>query len=127
MAQGDHRKAAGVTAAIGALLRSARESAGLTQRELERASGVDQRRIAGYETGYRDMSVECLLRLVAALRADPSSLLPSPLPARRDDVRQALRRLSADPEGMTRAGLEVIISLARDDLRAALSAEGKAT
>ena len=63
--------------------------------------------------------------LLGALDVEPAALLPAAEalpPSSRGHVMRALRRLSADPEGMTRAGLEVIISLARDDLRAALGA-----
>jgi len=54
--------------AIGAALRSARQAAGLSQRELAARSGVPQPNIAAYERGRRAPAPETAARLDAALR-----------------------------------------------------------
>jgi predicted nucleotidyltransferase len=56
-------------------LRTARQAAGLTQRELARRSGVHQPNIAAYESGRRTPSGAVLQRLFRALEPRPSSLV----------------------------------------------------
>lgn len=56
-------------------LRSARQSAGVSQRELARRSGVHQPNIAAYEAGRRVPTAEVLQRLLGALEPRPSAVL----------------------------------------------------
>ena len=118
-----------MTATTGELLRAARTRAGLSPRAVAVRSGVGQSALWMWENSRRDPQVSTLLRVAKGLDVEPAALLPAAEdlpPSSRGHLMRALRRLPADPEGLTRAGLEVIISLARDDLRAALSAEEQA-
>ena len=118
-----------MTATTGELLRAARTSAGLSLNAVARLSGVGQPALWQWENSLRDPRVSTLLRVAKGLDVEPAALLPAAEdlpPSSRGHLMRALRRLSVAPEGLTRAGLEVIISLARDDLRAALSAEEQA-
>ena len=118
-----------MTATTGELLKAARTRAGLSLNAVARRSGVGQPALWQWEHSLRDPRVSTLLRVAKGLDVEPAALLPAAEdlpPSARGHLLRALRRLSADPEGMTRAGLEVILSLARDDLRAALCAEEQA-
>lgn len=55
-----------------ALVRRAREDAGLSQRELARRSGVKQPNLAAIESGARDPSDELLSRILRAAKLRPS-------------------------------------------------------
>jgi transcriptional regulator with XRE-family HTH domain len=56
-------------------LRLARKRAGLSQRELARRIGRDQRRIADWERGRCRPYIDALVRLSEALDIDPGVLL----------------------------------------------------
>jgi transcriptional regulator with XRE-family HTH domain len=55
-----------VTSRVAELLREARRSAGLTQGELARRSGVSQPHVSAYENGRREPSVPTITRLIEA-------------------------------------------------------------
>lgn len=67
-------------------MRSARQAAGLSQRELARISGVAQPNIAAYETGRRVPTDAMVARLLDNLRERPSARLAH----HRDDVLRAV-------------------------------------
>lgn len=57
-------------------LRTARKRAGLSQKDLERASGVDQPTISRYETGkIQDPTFSIVLRLAKPLGIHPEQLI----------------------------------------------------
>lgn len=59
----------------GARIRQAREAKGLTQAELAAIVGTGQSKIAGYETGAIDMSLDRFCNIAIALGLKPSELL----------------------------------------------------
>src|SRR5215218_3042010 len=59
-------------ASAAALVRRAREDAGLSQRELARRSGVKQPNLAAIESGVRDPSEAMLARILRASKLRPS-------------------------------------------------------
>lgn len=69
----------------GALLRTARQQAGLSQAELAKRAGVTQSVISAYESGARQPSLPTLARLVEATGSDLQVRVSSPSPARRPD------------------------------------------
>lgn len=77
----------------GAVLRTVRRRAGLTQRQLGERAGVTQPVIAAYESGRRQPSVPALLRLVRAaghrldLGLRPRRTLPDDVHAGRELAR----------------------------------------
>lgn len=78
---------------MGRSLREARLQQGLTQRDLERATGLLRSHISRIENGRRLPSLETLSRLAAALKVSLYSLLqPRSLSAGQDDPRGALRK-----------------------------------
>lgn len=83
----------------GAILRGARERAGLSQRELARRSGVPHSVISAIETGQRDPSVSLLDRLLGALgeRLVSEASVPSDPDPRGEELRQVLRLASLLP------------------------------
>lgn len=104
-----------------ALLRAARERAGLSQSELARLSGVAQSVVSAYEAGKRQPALTTLAKLVAATghtlaigleRSDPSvrGLPDSPLGRRLRQHRQALLDAVAEAGG---SNLRVFGSVAR--------------
>ena len=60
---------------IGHNIRLARESAGLTQKELATRIGVAQARIAEWERGKVDPTGSTLIKIAAALGIEPGELL----------------------------------------------------
>lgn len=79
------------------LIRSARERAGLSKRELARRAGTSPAAIVTYEQGSRVPTVDTLMRIVTAAGADA-------------DVRLTTRR-APDPETAGRR-LEQVLELA---------------
>ena len=69
---------------VGARIRAARKSKGLTIRALAELAGVDKGSLTGWELGARDLSLGHLYNLAAALDVPPESLLvpgaPPPVP-----------------------------------------------
>jgi transcriptional regulator with XRE-family HTH domain len=63
-------------AGVGALLRAARERAGLTQEALGAAAGITQAAVSRWESGERELGVTDLLAAASALGCSPASLLP---------------------------------------------------
>jgi len=63
---------------VGGRIRSARELAGMTQKELAKSPGVNSssQQIGKYELGHQDMTIAKLYRIAAALKVEPRSLLP---------------------------------------------------
>ena len=61
---------------VGARIRAARKSKGLTIRALAELAGVDKGSLTGWELGARDLSLGHLFNLAAALDVPPESLLP---------------------------------------------------
>lgn len=91
--------------AAGALLRTARRRARLSQAELARRAGVTQSVISAYESGARQPSLSTLARLVEATGSELEVHVTSPAPSRipdgllarrvrdqRDDVLAVLER-----------------------------------
>ncbi|MFJ4044257.1 helix-turn-helix domain-containing protein [Microbacterium sp. NPDC089987] len=72
------------TAKAGTLIRLAREDAGMSQRALAQASGVQQSNIAAAESGRRSVSNEMLDRLLDAADYRPSV----PLALKREEIRR---------------------------------------
>ena len=72
------------------VIRSAREAAGLSKRELARRAGTSPAAIVAYETGEREPSFRTLRRLVRAAGYD-SELVTRPAFGRLDPVRAAER------------------------------------
>jgi uncharacterized protein len=104
-----------------ALLRAARERAGLSQAELARRSGVAQSVVSAYEAGKRQPALPTLAKLIGATghtlainleRSDPSvrGLPDTPLGRRLRQHRQALLHAVADAGG---SNLRVFGSVAR--------------
>lgn len=58
-----------------AALAKARLSANVTQYELADRLGVDQSYVSKYESGRRRLDVVEFMRIVAALKADPTTLI----------------------------------------------------
>lgn len=83
------------------VIRSARQKAGLTQRELAEAAGISQQVVSAYETGRREPTLPTLLRLVRAAGLDLRLRL-EPLDPHDTGVAQYLESL---PAGL-RADLE---------------------
>lgn len=105
----------------GALLRTARERAGLSQTELARRSGIAQSMVSAYESDKRQPALPTLSRLIDATghtltvhlqRSDPSvkGLPDSPLGRKLRQHRQALLDAVADAGG---TNLRVFGSVAR--------------
>jgi uncharacterized protein len=78
----------------GALLRSARRKAGLSQAQLARRAGVTQSVISAYESGARQPSLPSLARLVEATGSGLEIVIGAPR-ADRDDDRPLARRIGA--------------------------------
>jgi uncharacterized protein len=108
-----------------ALLRTARESAGLSQSELARRSGVAQSVVSAYEAGKRQPALPTLSKLIAATghkmaitleRSDSSvrGLPDTPLGRRVRQHRQALLDAVAEAGG---SNLRVFGSVARGEDR----------
>jgi uncharacterized protein len=108
-----------------ALLRAARESAGLSQSELARRSGVAQSVVSAYEGGKRQPALPTLSKLIAATghtmaitleRSDSSvrGLPDTPLGRRVRQHRQALLDAVAEAGG---SNLRVFGSVARGEDR----------
>lgn len=102
----------------GALLRSSRQRANLTQVELARRAGVTQSVISAYECGARQPAVSTLARLVAAtghtLVLDTAEMSPlsGPLGRRLQEHRARLVEVAED-RGLSR--LRVFGSVARSE------------
>lgn len=107
------------------LLRTARESAGLSQSDLARRSGVAQSVVSAYEAGKRQPALPTLAKLIAATghtmaitleRSDASvrGLPDSPLGRRIRQHRQALLDAVAEAGG---SNLRVFGSVARGEDR----------
>lgn len=65
-------------ATLGAKLRAARLNAGLSQADLEAASGIPKPRLSRYENDRVEPSIRTLLRLCSALDVWPGELLNPP-------------------------------------------------
>jgi len=63
-------------AAVGARVRKARLSAGLSQEELSFAADLSMRHVGNIERGLTNASAEELVRLAHALNRQPGTLLP---------------------------------------------------
>ena len=61
-------------------LRAARKAAGMTQRELAKAVGVSSAMVTHWETGFRGIWLEHLLRVATALRVSVATLVPGTPP-----------------------------------------------
>jgi transcriptional regulator with XRE-family HTH domain len=93
-----------IDTAIGAAIRAARFSRGLTQGDLAARIGVTRAAIASYETGRRKILAETLLRIAhlceqplsffdpdaSAIAAQPATFIPSPQQSAIQAVVQAL-------------------------------------
>ena len=93
---------------MGALLRSARINAGLTQRMVAARAGVSQPVVAAYESGRRQPTVSMLRRLLAAALHD---LVITAAPHRAGATEQALmmsrrEKLAAQPRCYDPSGPE---------------------
>lgn len=56
-------------------IRAARQSAGLTQRELAERAGMSSQQLSHYETGLTEPTLANLRRIAAALEIEPGSLI----------------------------------------------------
>lgn len=63
--------------ALGAALRSARRSAGLSQEALAVDAGIDRSYMGGIERGEHNITVMNVLKIAGALKLKPSTLLDS--------------------------------------------------
>lgn len=68
---------------VGAALVSARERAGLTQKQLAGRLRKPQSFVSNYERGQRRLDILELLKIVEALRADPLKVFDAILAAKR--------------------------------------------
>ena len=80
------------------LLRDARLSAGLTQREVARRSGVSQPHVSAYETGKRQPTVPTMARLIDATGHGLVLGLRSRAPGRPVSLAEAGAKIAVDPE-----------------------------
>ena len=64
-------------AAFGRRVRSIREAAGFSQEALAERSGLHRTYISSLERGHRNVGLDNILRLAAALGVQPSELLES--------------------------------------------------
>ncbi|MGQ0847056.1 MAG: helix-turn-helix domain-containing protein [Sporichthyaceae bacterium] len=108
----------------GELLRRARKTSGLTQRELATRAGVSQSVIAAYESGAREPALSTLAALIEAagvvLEVELAPATTPPLPIGGPIGRRLLRRRAAVLEVAARhgvSGLRVFGSVARGDER----------
>jgi transcriptional regulator with XRE-family HTH domain len=119
-----------VSAATGKLLRTARESAGLSQRALAELSGVSQPTLWQWEAG-RDIRVSTVLRVAEGLGVEPAVLLPGAgalPPSSREHILAAGRllvRLGRGLPVLTEAGILTMITLAAGELQEALRPAAK--
>ena len=74
------------------LLREARQDAGMTQRALAEAAGIQQSHIAAIESGKRKVSAELLTRILRAAGYRPSI----PLEREADAIRESARENGLD-------------------------------
>ncbi len=81
----------------GALLRQARQAAGLTQREVAARAGVQQSVVSAYEGGGREPSLATLSSLVEACGVSLEVHLGEELPTRRPPGRGRTGRTPARP------------------------------
>ena len=65
---------------FGAVVRSFRTDAGLSQEALATAASLDRTYISGIERGVRNPTLEIIVRLADALGRQPSELFPKPGP-----------------------------------------------
>lgn len=65
---------------FGACVRSARESAGLTQQGLALEVGLSRTAITNVEAGKQGTTIEMLYRIAFSLGVEPAALLPSVKP-----------------------------------------------
>jgi transcriptional regulator with XRE-family HTH domain len=70
---------------FGLRLRELRRARGLSQESLAERAGLDRTYVSSCERGHRNISLENIYRLAAALGVEPSELLKQPA----DDARQA--------------------------------------
>ena len=62
-------------ASMGEKIRQARENAGLSQKQLAEALGLDQSAVSNWETGKNEPTLHNLRRMADILGVDPGSLL----------------------------------------------------
>ena len=60
---------------LGSNIKAAREAAGLSQTELARRIGSDQKQVYRYETDDQDMSFKRFLKIAEALGVSPEDLI----------------------------------------------------
>jgi transcriptional regulator with XRE-family HTH domain len=101
----------------GNLLRVARARAGMSQRELAAAAGVQQSTIARIESGTRQPSLPVLARILAAADLEPRITLEAYDP--HDDVLDATNVRLNDKQHAARR-------VAQDDFAAELRSDGRA-
>ncbi len=85
--------------AIGNKLYSFRKAAGKTQEELAEAASVSNRTYADIERGKKNMRVETLLKICAALSITPDDILteePEGLMIKYDNILEELKNRSED-------------------------------
>lgn len=70
-----HHDADGQLARLGAVVRSKRKAAGLSQEALADAAGIDRSHMGKIERGERNLSLLNLGRIAAAIQLRPSELL----------------------------------------------------
>ena len=108
----------------GALIRSARQQAGLTQEALARRAGTRQSAVSAYEAGRREPSLATLIRLVRAtgfelegslVAAAPEPLAATELGRRLLEHRRAIREAVAADGG---TNVRVFGSVARGEATA---------
>ena len=66
---------------LGSRIRAARESAGLTQRQLAECVGVARSQVSAWENGHSPMYVEDLVLLARSCHLTPGELWKQPPPA----------------------------------------------
>lgn len=65
---------------FGAKLKQLRLAAGLSQEELASRAGIDRTYVSSCERGRRNISLETICRLAAALDVAPAAMLEAPTP-----------------------------------------------
>jgi transcriptional regulator with XRE-family HTH domain len=90
-----------VEEAIGAMIRSRRQSLALTQGALGERIGVSFQQIQKYERGYNRVAVSTLLNLAIAMECTVTDLLPVELLPADDVVREIAISINAGNSGKT--------------------------
>ncbi len=112
---------------VGLAIRTAREQAGLTLRDLAGATGISHALLGRTELGERDVGYLELLDIAAALRVDEPTLREYAKTFERDGLagkRQEQRQLARDLNALQREAIGTLIGL-ENGLPARVSESGR--